>query len=330
MIANIQILRALAATAVVFYHTGYRVPGFLHTDFLGVGVFFVISGFIMSHIARESAGAFMMHRIARIVPLYWLATFFYATVIWKGMSSKTATAISLAEDMLFVPRFSEGGTPVEPALGVGWTLNLEMFFYLMFALALAANRRFAPIIVATFLSTLWLIARAYDLGPLLSFWAHDYTIYFVFGIAVFYLWDKALPRFSALGWLLLSCGAILIIAFSFLGSAIAAKAGPPLLVLGAVVLETPGYQCRARFLLLLGAASYALYLFHPFAIGLAKAVADPSSRIGIALSVTAASVLLGLAIHLLIEQRITKAIRRYGSSRTSQPAASAVRDIKSA
>jgi exopolysaccharide production protein ExoZ len=330
MIANIQILRALAATAVVFYHTGYRVPGLLHTDFLGVAVFFVISGFIMSHIARESAGTFMMHRIMRIVPLYWLATFFYATVIWMGTSSKTATAVSLAEDLLFVPRFSEGGTPIEPALGVGWTLNLEMFFYLMFALALAANRGLAPIIVAAFLSTLWSIARAYDLGPLLSFWAHDYTIYFVFGIAVFYLWDKALPRSSALGWLLVLCGAILIITFSFDGSAIAAKAGPPLLVLGAVALETSGYRCRTRFPLLLGAASYALYLFHPFAIGLAKAAADPSSGIAIALSVTTASVFLALAIHLLIEQKMTKAIRRYGSSRTLNPAASAVRDEKSA
>jgi len=167
MIANIQILRALAATAVAFYHTGYRVPGFLHTDFLGVAVFFVISGFIMSHIARESAGAFMMHRIGRIVPLYWLATFLYVTVILIGTSSKTATAVSLAEDLLFIPRFSEGATPIEPALSVGWTLNLEMFFYVMFALALAINMRLAPIIVAAFLLTLWLVARACDLGPLL-------------------------------------------------------------------------------------------------------------------------------------------------------------------
>ena len=109
----------------------------------------------------------MMHRIGRIVPLYWLATFLYVTVILIGTSSKTATAVSLAEDLLFIPRFSEGATPIEPALSVGWTLNLEMFFYVMFALALAINMRLAPIIVAAFLLTLWLVARACDLGPLL-------------------------------------------------------------------------------------------------------------------------------------------------------------------
>jgi len=136
----------------------------------------------------------------------------------------------------------------------------------------------------------------------------------------------ALPRSAALGWLLLLCGAILIITFSFDGSAIAAKAGPPLLVLGAVALETSGYPCRAGFPLLLGAASYALYLFHPFVVGLAKVIAD----VAIALSVTAASVILALAIHLFIEQKITKAIRRYGSNRTLLSAASAVRDEKSA
>jgi len=52
MIINIQLLRGLAALAVAFYHAGYVIPGTIYTDFLGVPVFFVISGFIMTHYAR--------------------------------------------------------------------------------------------------------------------------------------------------------------------------------------------------------------------------------------------------------------------------------------
>jgi exopolysaccharide production protein ExoZ len=79
MISNIQLLRGLAALAVAFYHAGYVIPGTTHTDFLGVPVFFVISGFIMTHITRASSDDFLLHRLIRIVPLYWLATAFYAT-----------------------------------------------------------------------------------------------------------------------------------------------------------------------------------------------------------------------------------------------------------
>jgi len=74
MITNIQALRAYAAFAVLIYHTTYPLLPGNHTDFQGVSIFFVISGFIMTHITlkdeRESRpGAFLLHRVVRIVPL---------------------------------------------------------------------------------------------------------------------------------------------------------------------------------------------------------------------------------------------------------------------
>jgi exopolysaccharide production protein ExoZ len=53
MIANIQALRAFASIAVMFYHMNYRWMKDLHTDFQGVAVFFVISGFIMAYITLK-------------------------------------------------------------------------------------------------------------------------------------------------------------------------------------------------------------------------------------------------------------------------------------
>ena len=82
MLINIQFLRFAAALAVVVYHAGKHVaatgadPGWLFrageaVGFAGVDVFFVISGFIMFHTTRESAGAaaaaeFLKRRVARI------------------------------------------------------------------------------------------------------------------------------------------------------------------------------------------------------------------------------------------------------------------------
>lgn len=57
MIFNLQALRFLAALAVVYYHTGFGVLG-VSTEFGAVSVFFVISGFIMTMITRDSADRF--------------------------------------------------------------------------------------------------------------------------------------------------------------------------------------------------------------------------------------------------------------------------------
>ena len=79
MIQNIQALRAFAAISVALYHTGYNLFG-VSTDFYGVAVFFVISGFIMCHISMRNGSEndpkiFILHRIVRIVPLYWFCIF---------------------------------------------------------------------------------------------------------------------------------------------------------------------------------------------------------------------------------------------------------------
>jgi exopolysaccharide production protein ExoZ len=73
-------------------------------------------------------------------------------------------------------------------LGVCWTLNLEMYFYVIFALALWINRRLAPLTVAAFL-----IAVFYSNGTVCTlficrYYSHDYIHYFLAGIAVFYKW----------------------------------------------------------------------------------------------------------------------------------------------
>jgi peptidoglycan/LPS O-acetylase OafA/YrhL len=149
-VLSIQALRAAAALMVAVAHihpemgtfgTDIAFPNFVGGAF-GVDLFFVISGFVMVYSSERLIGQphapirFFARRLVRIAPLYWLATI--ATVHFMRPDASTAL---IAASLSFWP-FPPGDVPV---LGVGWTLNIEMFFYVAFAFALLAPTRFAAV-----------------------------------------------------------------------------------------------------------------------------------------------------------------------------------------
>src|SRR5262245_49803107 len=165
-ILEIQILRAVAALAVVVMHIGIDLrywgkATITWTDVgnAGVDLFFVISGFIMVFIAWEQFGRrdapvdFFVRRLIRIVPLYWLVTTGYVLA-----SSHPASRI--VTSYLFVPDFSANAAPL-PVVLQGWTLNFEMFFYLMLAMTLLLPRLAAIATVSTLLAALVLLNVPY-------------------------------------------------------------------------------------------------------------------------------------------------------------------------
>ena len=157
---GVQLLRFIAAMMVVTMHTteaiGLRVPGHTLADTWGIGsagvdIFFVISGFVMavstpqpdksSRYKFSEAWLFMKRRFLRITPLYW----FYTTL--KIISVLIVPSLALRTTLhpfhivcsyLFIPVMSPWGL-VQPVLPVGWSLCFEMFFYLMFSIAIALN-----------------------------------------------------------------------------------------------------------------------------------------------------------------------------------------------
>jgi exopolysaccharide production protein ExoZ len=127
LLFNLQFLRGFAALGVVFYHTDFHLAGDWHTDFSGVAVFFVISGFIMCFITRKDADGFLAKRFLRIVPMYWLCTLIrFGLLSFSSWSANPPLAADLPRSLLFVP------SEELPILGVGWTLNFEVYFYLVF------------------------------------------------------------------------------------------------------------------------------------------------------------------------------------------------------
>ena len=82
VLKNVQVLRAAAAYLVVLYHARLLTPvgEAVSFDFgnAGVDIFFLISGFIIAHVSRSDdvgrPGAFLLKRVIRVVPLYWVLT----------------------------------------------------------------------------------------------------------------------------------------------------------------------------------------------------------------------------------------------------------------
>jgi exopolysaccharide production protein ExoZ len=325
VIGNLQVLRALAALSVVFYHTGFNVPYDTHTDFSGVAVFFVISGFIICFISAKEADRFFAKRLVRIVPLYWLCTATLLGLIHKWGFARPWTwhadfAFDFVRSVLFLP------STEHPLLGVGWTLNLEMYFYALFAAALWLHRSLAPLLAAAaVLAEFALHAAGCELTACVTY-SHPYVRYFLAGIALFYVWrsiGSQLPTIPAaiVGW---SAIALCYLAhvFPWAGSiefpwAATVEAAPIVIVASALLMSKAGADVQWKPLLLLGDASYAIYLTHIIAMQFlvlplvtAGKLAPPSSALWSMLATLAACLAIGVGVHLWVEKPLGRALRR--------------------
>lgn len=144
---NIQILRAIAATLVVIDHSisqfqnwpqvpeGIERIGFFLGE-QGVAIFFVISGFIISRTAKnfgswKDSTAFIVQRLLRIIPIYWLFTIIAYLLIKNEfwLKGRIVNIENLILSLGFIPY---GEDPMRPILGQGWSLEYEIFFYIIF------------------------------------------------------------------------------------------------------------------------------------------------------------------------------------------------------
>jgi peptidoglycan/LPS O-acetylase OafA/YrhL len=147
---NLHLLRAVAALSVVYFHTtseaGLNLP--VNVGAHGVDIFFVISGFIVTYVSVRSPDRFFARRVIRVVPFYWTATvalFSLAAFAPHLLRSTQPDLEQLVCSLFFVPR-ETSYAGVVPTLVLGWSLNYEMYFYLMFAVALVVARRRAPLV----------------------------------------------------------------------------------------------------------------------------------------------------------------------------------------
>ncbi|HEY0148241.1 MAG TPA: acyltransferase [Allosphingosinicella sp.] len=267
---GVQYLRALAALQVVVYHSSVEADRLILLGNFGVPLFFVVSGFIMMVVTERECSpfAFLRRRIARVAPIYWIAT---TTLL--GLAALQGWAFwadrarwpHVAFSYLFLPwGRANADEHFFPILGVGWTLNYEMFFYALVGLSLLLPGRFkVAALSAVMLGLVALGALAQPTFAILAFWTEPVILQFLAGVWIGAWWLRGKRRFL---WPLAAC--VVLLSFALLSGpfqqALLGALKGSVLLLAALWLEGAGlFRKPFAPLRLLGDASYSIYLWHP-------------------------------------------------------------------
>jgi exopolysaccharide production protein ExoZ len=310
----IQYLRAVAALGVVVFHAAERTGTHFAIGAAGVDVFFVISGFIMWVLAgtrTTTPAAFLRERIERIVPLYWIVTgVMILGALLALFPNLRLTPGYVLSSLFFIPSRSPGTGDIWPVLVQGWTLNYEMFFYLLCAGSLFLPSRWRlPALTTLFLALVAAGRLLTPETPLLRTWTDPLLLEFLLGMALGRLWLHGTMVPPALGGVLI---VLAVAGFAFVGITYRGFApfvlGPlaAALVLGILAFEKTEKVVRLPLAAYLGDASYSMYLWHTLAISVV-AKAGPMLALPPALTFAAAvlgGTAIGIAVHEVVEKPI--------------------------
>lgn len=348
----VQALRALAALSVAFEHTaddalagGAPAPG-LHAVLAwlpwsaGVDVFFVISGFVIATSARDLYGTmsgprrFLERRLTRVVPLYWTMTALFllaAAVLPHAVNGVLGGPLYIIKSFAFLPAARPNGI-IQPPLGLGWTLNYEMFFYAVFTPFVMLRRGAAVAGTCAAMGLLVALGQAGAFsGVVLTMWSDPIVLEFAAGLLLAQLPGRVLLPGAAR--MALVAGAIALLHLAPAEWPHVLAAGLPALAL--MVAATLGQTREAptggveRALVHLGDASYALYLVHPFVMRAAGLVWAHLGRAGgpeayLIVSLAVAQV-LAMLLHTRFERPLIARLRQRVSVRRRGDLAQPVR-----
>ncbi len=320
----VQTLRAVAALLVVGEHiTDMLTQRMRLTHYVfvngssGVDIFFVISGLVMMISSQPEAqrpnpgGVFFMRRLERIVPLYWIALTLMLALIFalpQLVMNARPQLWRVAASYLLLPTVR--GTPVLPVLAVGWTLSYEMVFYVFFACALTL--RVSPLrVLAPTLGTIAAFAFLAKPGvPGVVVYEDRIVLEFLCGVALgmAVLAGKVPGRILSAVMAVAGFAVLLTMEPTFKATRVLVWGLPALaIVAGAIGMERTLGQKVPRWILEIGDASYAIYLFHGFVLPLVGVVlmrAGLGKPASVGLAVAAGlvgSTLVGGVIHRTIE-----------------------------
>ncbi|KRR24752.1 acyltransferase [Bradyrhizobium lablabi] len=332
---SLDLLRGVAILLVVLVHcqeesTGV-VPGLSwfarNYGGLGVQLFFIISGYTMmltfgDRLDLVAARSFYIRRFFRIAPLFWVAIVFYLLATrGRGITNFAPDGVGVSEVLLtFFFLHSCSVTAYNSVVPGGWSIAVEMQFYLLFPLLIYLFRRrngatlcYASIALVSVIGQLavepYLIPRlaaslpasqTYLAEGVFTSWLPRQVICFGFGILLYdYIELKNRPTFAALVLL----GAALIVT----------PQGADVALLAAFAFGLLISNVSLSWMTVLGRHSYAIYLVH-FAVVSLIAGLVPVGLVPLFVLVSAVSLAFS---YYLIEPRIERPFNRLGHALAS-------------
>ncbi|WP_025597698.1 acyltransferase family protein [Burkholderia sp. WSM2230] len=335
MLYSVQVLRALAAVLVVVCHAVHRQGQISGTgatwEFGGSGVdlFFIISGFIMCHVTMNrqiTARDFLKARVLRIVPLYWTLSLVALAVflVNPAVVNSSGGTTTIVNSFTLIP------TGDKFLIQTGWTLSYEFLFYLVFAvsLSLPMNGRLA----STCAALIALVAGGVMLSPsnpTLKFVTSPLLLEFVMGIAAYlYVREESRPLPLSVALVVVGIVALVVMPGTSTADGRVISYGLPFMMVFAglvrmeLLVRAACETIAGRLATAIGAASYSLYLAHPFALAAAALIVK---RTGIqhypVLCVTvlvASALVAGYACFSLVEVNLYRWIKSASRKRTAR------------
>jgi peptidoglycan/LPS O-acetylase OafA/YrhL len=352
MLKLLERLRGMAALLIVAFHATELFRAKFNQPFLqsffdfgdsGVDFFFVLSGFFLASSSHKllkhqhTAKDFLVKRCVRIYPLYWLVSlcvipiYFLIPSFGKGYEQDMGVII---KSLLLIPQEHA------PILSVAWFLSHLIFFYLAFT-AVILLPKVAPkiILVGLSVSAFFMLADMISgfqiknyIHFLLNFIFSYYNLEFAAGwlLGIFFI-RRRLKTAVSLFILLTGCLGFMIAGlldvyilqtssetsgFSHYYDFIAYGISSILIVAGAAFLEKTRKVTINKWFVVLGAASFSIYLTHyPFLSIFTKImqVTGINSTVfyttGMILSCVV-TVLMGCIVHVYVEKRLTAIFRK--------------------
>jgi peptidoglycan/LPS O-acetylase OafA/YrhL len=338
---EIDLLRFIAALAVVFFHyafRGYAANGLsvmpypllapvAKYGYLGANLFFMISGFVILMTAEQgNLRSFVASRVVRLYPAFWVCcTITFIVTLFLGSPRFTATLSQYLANMTML----SGYAGVDWIDGSYWSLFVEVKFYALVCVVLVMRRmRDVELILVGWL-LLSIVGEYWPNKYLRYFLILDYSAYFIAGATCFLIWSRG--RSIARSGVVLLC---LWLALFQSGKAVAnmrehynvevetwvsgALITLLFVVMVLVALRATGAFGRTRWVVA-GALTYPLYLIHQNVGYMVFNAAYPTVNAHVLFWGTFAAMLAAAyAVHVHVERRLapvlTHAIGRVDES----------------
>ena len=282
----LQVYRGIAALLVVMFHVNQMSTERLNqvtffnlfqAGWSGVDYFFVLSGFIMVYVHRSAIGkkdqlkSFLVKRCVRIYPIYWIITLIVLCFFLVIPGFANAQDLSLGKiilSLLLIPQYDK------PILDVGWTLVYEMYFYVLFSIAIWLKpKQSVPLLSAWLFVTLLHFCKIVtfpDAFFLLNLVFGNMNLEFVLGGLAAYIVIKYNNKLTNYRWILFgiaNLGYVILAMFVAWGNiefdrinTFAVLAA--LLIIASTSIDLKDSPRIPYFFIFLGDASYSIFLLH--------------------------------------------------------------------